>query len=593
MDREEAFRHVGEMNTNHARRRALEAIPHYIWMFKNGKNRVGYCTACGSYFGMEDCPEYVVNDPYADWVEGTGDENFRGPYRFPGKNRDWEHKGSGFCPQCGRRVLYRSIGRGHKSMQDRIFLCLYKKSELDPEHTICMVGYDVIADHRYAELAMSQQYMEEPTAYIENGEPEIKMTPMEICVFRAGGGEEKNGSWRFIRKGFVFGDWDSETCLCKNRRVIWEWHAMRECKSGYRQGGYMWGQGVPTYRSCEDYEDAISGTAFQADRLIMESGNGEFYDRIDRLAMLAKYPAIEYMAKLGWDGLCLEILDGKNERTMNLRGTSPEKVLRCRKEFYGYLKGHGIKPDMGMIRTVQAAEKGKIRISYDTLVKLSGRCRTSAYGDGKGLPKLLNDLKEEYPSVPREKALKYMAKNDIAAQDYMDHLRIMRDLRMDMTGTEFLFPKDFEKTHGELSKRLSVIADREKDRQARERANKLTEYCFSALGYTMRPFITAEEINLEGNTQNICISTYIDRYISGGTILCCVRRDEELYTPFAAVEFSQKTGKMVQCRGKHNRRPGWTEEEESLFWKLFEMARNERKKNRKKKRITEGERMTA
>lgn len=582
MELEEAMAHLGHEDTEHIRQRALKAVPHYLWMFGDKKHRQGYCTACGMYSEKAEVPDFAMNDPYMDLEDGEPGQEFRGrPHWWNEKDDNWEHNRIGSCPRCGERVQYKHIGRGHRNMADWIFLCEYKKSAIDPEHTICLVGYEVGAVHSEAALGCEQQYMEEPSLFIENGEPEIRLTAREICIFTAG-----VGAWRFVRGTYWTADYADGRA--ENVQRCFAWKKRKECKSGYRAGNFM-GNGPDAYLDLTEWREAIEGTAFSADLLIPDQAE-DYYDKIDRMAAMAKYPALEYMAKMGWETLCTEIVLGKWEkRRLNLKAKTPDKVLKCRKDFYGWLKGAKVKPDMALIRTVQVAEKGGLRIGYEKLRALAGKCRVDGYKQG-GLGRVIADMKSEYPAVNAEQALKYMARKGVWVNDYMDHLSMMRTLGMRMDESEFLCPNDFQKCHGELSDRAAQVRNAEKDADAAKRANELRMYCFSALGYTMRPFVSATEITAEGNEQHICIGTYVDKYIGRGTVICCIRRDEELGKPFAAVEFTEKDGKLVQCRGYRNNRPEWTEEEEALFWRLFEAQRKDRKRQEKTRRVFDAER---
>lgn len=572
MDIQEAFAHLGSRHPearNGIMERAEEALPHYMWMWGDKKHRMGYCTGCKRTMALtgKGAPDWVMNDPYSDVP--ACEEDFDGPYKKSDFVAEPQHKKMGICPECGRRIEYRFESRGHKYLWDDAFLIEYQKSVIDPEHTVVMVGYHAEAGYAGCHLGYEEQFG--LTGWnTGNLDPEIKLLAREICVFRSAGSEEKNGAWRFIfEEKFDVGRW------------VAQWRQRKFCVSGWVPRRDFCGYGgTPVIRDIPAWEEAIEGTAFEvADQIIIE--DREYVDRIRVMAHVAKYPCLEYMAKMGWTYLCRQTLENGAKDTLNLRGKSPEKVLRCKKDFYAWMKGNRIEPSLSLIRAVQEAEKEKLRIGYPVLLELVKKCGVNDYYrniDARGMRGLLNAL-SEYP-VNREKAMRYMAKKGVRAQDYTDQMHMIKELKMEYTA-EFAFPRDFAASHETLSERMKEMQSSIHDGKIAENLPGLTEYCFSALGYTMRPFINGKEIVEEGGKQHICIATYVERYAKGGTVICCIRRDEALNTPFAACEFSVKDGSLIQCRGHRNRRPEWTEAEEKQFWALFEAMREQMRKQRK------------
>lgn len=135
-------------------------------------------------------------------------------------------------------------------------------------------------------------------------------------------------------------------------------------------------------------------------------------------------------------------------------------------------------------------------------------------------------------------------------------LKLERDLR------------DAEKQRAQLEKRLGALRER---------------YCFRAAGLVLRPFDTLSEVILEGRALNICIGSYARSYAQGGTVLCCLRREEEPDAPWRAVEFSPATGKLVQDRGERNDArgiPPGVKKQLKLFWAAWSREQEQKKGRR-------------
>ena len=131
--------------------------------------------------------------------------------------------------------------------------------------------------------------------------------------------------------------------------------------------------------------------------------------------------------------------------------------------------------------------------------------------------------------------------------------------------------------HIETASRIKVEADAKTSAKIAAFAETLMpDYQFSAMGLTLRPLASAEEVIREGNVLKHCVGGYAERYSLKRTILCALRPDNDPEIPWHTVEFSAEDGRMIQCRGMHN----LTREKDmpliKAFWAAFERWRSEK-----------------
>ena len=262
---EEAIGHAGAADWEALERRAREALPHYIWTWKQEKKMMGYCTACHeeSWIRLENAvPAFVTEDPYIDEMD---EQEFHHPERAfglegPPMSTYWKGKeafdGSGRhghygrCPICGTLAQYRSFSMGRKTLTDRIFLIRYAPSAIE-EEALVMTGW-------FAQVNWG--WWDD----LNEREPEIDITLREICVFRHGKGGE-----RFVAHPI----WEGETVTLPDgnlkavgvHRTGLRWERRKKCVGGFDPYQPPFGEcGTRFYLDAERMNTAIAGTRWGA-----------------------------------------------------------------------------------------------------------------------------------------------------------------------------------------------------------------------------------------------------------------------------------------------------------------------------------------
>ena len=560
MEIQEAMRHAGRYirDWEYAEVRGRDALPKYMWFRIDGKKKTGYCPHC-RIAGIDldeasETPDWVAADPYVDYGDAEHWETeleLTGPafsLRWNGKSAmdgSARHGHFGRCPHCGMVVQYRNINLGRKNLRDRAFLIRYEESAIEPG-TLVMLGWLVWTDWGKWD------------DYNENY-PEIEEELREICVFRPG-----EGGSRFVLDSWTTADYENGTAV--NLQHHTTWIHRKKCVGGYDPvPGIYYGPGTRFYLDDERFENALDSVPYgEAVRLVIaEDRNIALLDRIDHVHFVTKYPCMEYLEKLGLGSLVSAEYNGKRGELLNLRGKNAARVLRVDGDTWGWIKGHKDMMSPNFLRIRSMLDRRGARIGNDLAARIAGRWNAEH----------TRQMLERAPAGQDGKIIRYLLKKNIMPYDYRDYLSQMTTLSMAKT-PDMLYPADFNRMHFELGQRIKTEGDRKLDRKIEKRLDKLGVYWFSALGLTLRPFMSSAEIIREGTLMGHCVATYVDRYASGGTVILCLRRDEALNTPWHTVEFS-RDGRMIQCRGYHNKTKPEDQPLIDEFWRLFDAWRIE------------------
>lgn len=273
------------------------------------------------------------------------------------------------------------------------------------------------------------------------------------------------------------------------------------------------------------------------------------HDLTGYLALYCKYPAVEYLWKMGFGCWLREREQGGGDyfsRLVNLRAKEPKKLFR----------GLG-KADVRLLREKQppvsaAAEYKRLKtagvvraddtgiwfaasastVRFDTLF-LADRCGVTAPELRKYMEKQARRSAQLLPTLMQE------------LMDYHDQLA-----RMQIGGEKL--PHDLHEAHARLSERERRLMNREKNEKFRTRRHLLAWMRWKYKGMFIRPIDSAEEIVREGEEQNNCVAGYADRHADGKTIIMVLRKCSEPRKPWHTVEIDPKTLVCRQCYAAYN-----------------------------------------
>lgn len=516
MELDEAFRHAGGLDY-FAPEHIAEIrgyMPYYLWitnyadaMMDDGFRydptpwRKFHCEACGD-----------------EWAETRKGSRWKETYKQGEKYS---------CPRCMATVIARHTLRGCKKLRHVVDAVVYRKSYVDPDAIVAYAAHGV-RDYRLADV-------------MEPWEIETDVEVRGIAVFIYG-----RGAWRFQRFPLwqYAGNNTAEICG-------YEWRRVRGmAKMSF--GSYFLGMANAPERvvMSDTLDQALEYTPF--DRAWRtEYLNSYNRDGIKALAMIAKYPCVEYLSKLDLPDYLMDYLDGKLPAdNINWRGRDMAAVLKISKSRLAELKGQRISPTPPVVAVLQVVDRLGIRCGAKTaaaVARMLGSHHTSV--------KLwLMNMLSRFSKDRQSKLLKYIERNEKAFRyaDLSDYWETVLELGGTLTDDAAAFPKDFRAAHDRAMTRKKLQHAMEMDAPIQAQYNKLAKkYGFAWGGLELRPAQTAAEVIREGEALHHCVGHYVEKYAKGQTYIFVLRRAVEPDTPWRTVEIAT-TGEMVQDRGEYN-----------------------------------------
>lgn len=548
MSLEEAREHAAHVSMipEWVRDRVAENMPHYLWIETaySGRDRWLRCEACGTV-----------------WDEHRG-------RKWPTSLRQGEATG---CPRCGETVIPKQMGRGFRHIRDRLKLIWYEKSAADPN---AIVAYGAWCERDF-------EFAAETHPWTLDADVDVR----SFAVFVWGQDGHRYRTYRTV--------WEDD------RGILHEgWKFKRVEQLGHLTFGDQTGPGrlycepVPAVLLDDTLDDALTGTPFarawEWDYLLNDRG----FDGVEALTLIARYPCIEYMTKLGMTGfLPARLLGELPADAIYWRGRSMAAVFRLDKGRLGELKHAGITLTPTLLTLLRWLDAQGIRLAApaaQAVAMLLGRYTTC-----ERLGMALDDRLARFRHGRVKKALKYMARTaqkvrdtDLNAGDFFDYWSQMERLGEDLGQDANAFPADLRAAEARLQERLrrqkeeaDAAAQAKKDELIAKQLKALTRrYGFSFGGLTLRPAKDSAEVIREGKELHHCVGSYVGSYAAGTTAICVLRRDVDPDAPWRTVEI--KDGRVIQDRGYHNDVKGFgiplTDEYRAalaLFWEAWRERR--------------------
>lgn len=263
-------------------------------------------------------------------------------------------------------------------------------------------------------------------------------------------------------------------------------------------------------------------------------------DPAEYLALYCRYPACEYLWKLGL-GWLLEAREGDRQgfwKAVDLRAGTPKGLLR------------GLdKADIRLLRTCstslqalciyqQLRAKGAVQAEEDALLYAAGVAAA-------GMQELcLQEPKRLYRYFARQKRRSRYSYPNLL-RDWQDYL-----CELDGIGGGERLPEDLPAAHARLSARLRALQCAQRNAAFRVRRRLLAGCRYAWGGMLIRPIDSETELLREGELQNNCVAGYAARHAAGKTNILVLRRKDASGEPWCTIEW--KDGKVLQCRARNN-----------------------------------------
>lgn len=149
----------------------------------------------------------------------------------------------------------------------------------------------------------------------------------------------------------------------------------------------------------------------------------------------------------------------------------------------------------------------------------------------------------------------WVIKNKVDMKYYRDYLSLLKDLKIKVDNRNLIMPKDLVAAHDNAVKLLNELQREIDNRTLAKRMKSLAKLEKNIGGYCFMVPKDLNELVVEGKQLHHCVggSTYVEGHRNGKTTIIFVRQAKQPDKPFYTLEF--KNGKIVQLRGKHNKKP--------------------------------------
>ncbi len=507
----EAFKDMPDVPGNYFDNVRKQLSSHYVFYRKEGSQRRGFCTCCGSVMYAERAhlnSGYFLEDL---WLARQGTR--------------------GKCPVCMHEVTYLAEGfyrdkpcNTLQNYENVIFVL--PADEGQTVYFRCFTVFSDFATDRISRMCFIEKahYKLTPTSF----DMERRSFPIYDC-FAWNTLAAFNGHYDV----YNVGPWESRKKPCE------PWQA------------YMYYCPFYFFHNIEDLDNTFMKFHHVHDFNKIRPIRGRGWSRqswgstkvMSYLCYYSMYPSLEIALRTGSDSAVQDLVysNVKNSRVLNWQAKNPLDFYGLSKE--DWKKVSSLPNPFDFLKCCK--KKYLHTLPFEDLVK--------TYKESDLALKVFFEILEILPSTYKpQKVLKYCCSHSNQYFGfYKDYLEMAIKLGRDLTVHNVAFPKDLILAHDQAVMAVKVGSDAKllsKHMKAHERRRKL--YGYSDDNYLVRVAETSAEIVNEGNRLHHCVGGYVERHLTCKTTILFIRSQEHPATPLYTVEM--RDGRPIQVHGDHN-----------------------------------------
>lgn len=473
---EEYFRHFSNKFSKKMEEYATDKVfkdSRYLFVWREGKEKVGYCTHCGQISGV---------------------------------SRGYKHNDEGFCPSCQTKCIVKANGIKRGKMRDYAYFVFYEKSVIDP-NVVVAYGIEAIRDYREPYHNVKTEYHVEAMYYFEMGNSIMFLKEWDKGVFAFKQhktvfslfSRKDNYSWWSQRRTRMYIGYSRESL----ERAVIGTPFQYSCYSSYI--GEPYGEDMVKYLGlysqypCFEYLTKIGMEEVVKAKLNGNQTYSAIYWRGKTLPKVLRLPknVINDIRKEKIFATPMTL------RTMQLLakerngGKMPYEALKDMEHDYGYC--------------------------FNDLLKL---VRYTS------LKKALTYIHKQFI-----KGKRHYERPAAVVTTWRDYISECEKLRRDISIESNLFPSNLYQAHQNNIMQIKEKEDAGLNRKIAVRLKKLVKkYSFTTEELFIRPAQSSLELIAEGNYLNHCVSRYAKQYAAGATDILFIRKTTEPDKPYYTLE---------------------------------------------------------
>lgn len=366
---------------------------------------------------------------------------------------------------------------------------------------------------------------------------------------------------RYAIRGKQIAKWQKETKFSTFRHAergpLQNWERWNNNRI-YDNGFYFFG---------ESAKEAVAGTVMQyADLEGYMATAGTQLNHIYFLEFHARFPVIEFLWKNGYREIVHEKILGYGTRKVsNAIRWQQTKLQNCFKFPMRFLKV--LPPERWTLEKVakmnrlwerrkEKLKEAEAKIVLEMEIELH---EIEAALDHASIQKILNYIKKQTTRRTVKFAAEHPGANlnisaltdKTTAATFRDYTEECRQLHLDLSQKEILFPRDLDTAHERTMVQIKFKENEESKKEFRKIAEGLKKYAWQTDALLIRAAESPAELSAEGKVLHHCVGGYADRMAKGETSIFLIRKMNEQDKPFYTLEL--KDTRVVQCRTTHNK----------------------------------------
>lgn len=465
----------------------------------------------------------------SNWVKSIMPAYFFYDYKRGGNNV------SGVCSACGREIRLSDVKQGHKST------CPRCRHELTMKPRSRRGAY---------------MYDRDTFTIIQNtGDGGLVIRILKTyCNYH---GDTPDVKIYENARQFIWNDSDGETHI-ENYYYSYNSGILTDWKKGFRPVFSRWQYNFQAdtcgHLYTKNLPYALQGTPWQY--CPVDSFYNHFCEPMQILPFLTAYlnhPRLEHLIKVGFYSIVSDLVYRYNSSCLDETQNRTHQILKIAAEDVAFLRK--LDADLSTLKTFQSYSGIKDRqklLLWQMEHKIS--CDVMPILRYMTVHRAIKYLDKQYEFLRLRRTpndtLRYKLLNTLVIE-YRDYLDMCEKLGYNLKNSFVLYPKDLQKSHDSISRRIKHKTDAKIRREFIDVYKRLAgQFDFEKDGLKIIYPATPQDVVTEGHALHHCVGNYIDRVVKHECIILFLRQCANENKPYYTIEV--RGNKVIQVRGFKN-----------------------------------------